>query len=68
MVRFMHPFRGYGARPLIPIGGRFDGRILRLNLWLSRLKYRIFLAPTSFELATVYYQPEAELSESEIRI
>ena len=28
----------------------------------------IFLVPTSFELATVYYQPEAELLESEIRI
>ena len=38
------------------------------HMWLSRLKLRIFLVPTSFELATVYYQPEAELSESEIRI
>ena len=39
-----------------------------LKVGLSRLEYRNFLAPTSFELATVYYQPETELSESEIRI
>ena len=38
------------------------------HLWLSRIEFRNFLAPTSFELAIVYYQPEAELSESEIRI
>jgi len=38
------------------------------DVGLSRLEYRNFLAPTSFELATAYYQPETELSESEIRI
>ena len=34
----------------------------------SRIEFSNFLAPTSFELVIVYYQPEAELSESEIRI
>ena len=38
------------------------------QMWLSRIEFRNFLAPTSFELAAVYYQPEAEVSESEIRI
>ena len=28
----------------------------------------VFFVPASFELATVYYQPDTERSESEIRI